>query len=272
VSKPPHRTGPVLCTRLRPRVTGRVDTPAATELSGLVQSRKRPGVFWTHNDSGDRARIFAVAGDGKLLAEVAVTGAVNVDWEDIAAGPEGLYIGDVGDNAAARDAVTVYITPEPRLDGGPPPATTAARQLTLRYPDGPHDAEALLVDPASGAIVIVTKDFRGTGSVYVADPGSGTLRRSGKLSLGDFEAVTAGDVSSNGRIVALRTYDQAFVWSRRRGQSLASALRRRPCAASANLLDEEGQGEALALSPTGNAFYAVPEGERPALRRYTPAD
>jgi hypothetical protein len=245
-----------------------VSAPAATELSGLVGSRSRPGVFWTHNDSGDRARIFAVAADGRVLGEVAVTGAVNVDWEDIATGPKGLYIGDIGDNAAARESIVVYVTPEPRL----PATTTPARALTLRYPDGPHDAEALLVDPGSGAIVIVTKDFRGTSGIYVADPGAGTLRRAGGLSLGDFEAVTAGDVSANGRIVALRTYDQAFVWSRRSGESVASALGRKPCAARVDLLDEEGQGEALALTPTGNAFYAVPEGERPAIRRYTPAD
>jgi hypothetical protein len=252
-----------------------VNTPEAIELSGLVQSRTQPGVLWTHNDSGDRARLFAVAPDGRLLGQVAVGGAVNVDWEDIAAGPDpggghALYIGDIGDNATARDSVVVYIMPEPRLAGTP--TSTPARQLTLRYPDGAHDAEALLIDPRSGAIVVVTKDFRGTGGVYVASPGAGTLRRSGRLALGNFEAVTAGDVSSNGRIVALRTYDRAFVWSRRRGESLASTLRRKPCAARADLLSEEGQGEALALTPTGSAFYTVPEGEHPAIRRYAPAD
>jgi hypothetical protein len=110
--------------------------------------------------------------------------------------------------------------------------------------------------------------------VYVADNPAGstttTMRRAGRVSLGTGEGVTAGSVSADGRTIVLRTYDRAFVWSRRRGESLASALRRRPCAARADLL-AEGQGEALALSRDGSAFYTVPEGGRAVLRRYAPA-
>ena len=54
------RAGPALCAPLGSRVTGRVRTPAATELSGLVLSRTQPGVLWTHNDSGDGARLLAL--------------------------------------------------------------------------------------------------------------------------------------------------------------------------------------------------------------------
>lgn len=268
-----------LCTRLRARVTGRVAAAAATELSGLALSNSQARVLWTHNDSSDRARLFAVAPDGRLLAEVAVTGAENIDWEDIAVGPapgagDALYIGDIGDNVAARSAVVVYRVPEPRLAGGAPAATAPAESLTLRYPDGAQDAEALLVDPSSGALAIVTKSFGGLARVYVADDPAGnattTMRRAGRVSLGIGEAVTAGAVSVDGRTIVLRTYDRAFVWPRRRGESLASALRRPPCAVRADLL-AEGQGEALALSRDGREFYTVAEGRRPALRRYAPA-
>ena len=72
-----------LCTRLRARVTGRVAAAAASELSGLALSNSQAPVLWTHNDSSDRPRLFAVAPDGRLLAAVAVTGAENVDWEDM---------------------------------------------------------------------------------------------------------------------------------------------------------------------------------------------
>jgi len=277
---PVSRSGsrPPLCTPLRTRVTGRVTTPAAIELSGLALSRAQARVLWTHNDSGDRARILAVAESGRLRADLTVTGAEHVDWEDIAIGSAGqagdaLYIGDIGDNLAARSAVVVYRIPEPRLAGGAPSATAPALPLTLRYPDGPRDAEALLVDPSSGALVIVTKDFGGNARVYVADHAAAnattTLRRAGQVSLGTGAAVTAGDVSANGSTIALRTYGRAFVWSRRRREPLASALRRKPCAARADL-GAEGQAEALALSRDGRAFHTVPEGERPALRRYTP--
>jgi hypothetical protein len=266
---------PALCSRLRARVVGSVATGAATELSGLALSRTQAGVLWTHNDSGDSARVFAVALDGRLLAEVAVTGAEHIDWEDLAIGPgpdgDWLYVGDIGDNGLRRSAVAVYRVQEPRLDGGAPSATAPAERLTLRYPDGAHDAEALLVDPSSGALTIVTKSFGGSAGVYVAGrPSTGALRRAGKVSLEIGQAVTAGSVSADGRTIALRTYDSAFVWSRRRGESLPSALRRRPCAARADLL-AEGQGETLALTRDGRAFYTVPEGGDPPLRRYAPA-
>ena len=266
-----------LCARLRSRVTGRVRSAAATELSGLVLSRSQSRVLWTHNDSGDRARLLALAPSGRLLADLAVPGAEHVDWEDIAAGGRGgsLYVGDIGDNAHERAAVVVYRVAEPSVAEGAPLVPPRVRRLALRYPDGSHDAEALLVDPSTGALVVVTKDFGGAARVYVADRPSRTaittMRRAGRVSLGPGEAVTAGDLSGNGRTIVLRTYDSAFVWSRRRGQSLASALRRRPCRARTDGLGAEGQGEALGLTRDGRAFFTVAEGRRPPLRRYAPA-
>jgi hypothetical protein len=270
---------PALCGRLRAAVTGRVTATAATELSGLVLSRTQPRVLWTHNDSGDHARVLAVTTTGRLLADVAVTGAENVDWEDIAIGPapgrgDALYVADTGDNLARRREVVVYRVPEPRVGGGGPRASAPAARLALRYPTGAQDAEALLVDPSSGALVVVTKSFGGDAGVYVAARAAAgattVLRRRGRLSLGFGEAVTAGDVSADGRTIVLRTYDRAFVWTRRGREPLATALRRRPCTAREHLL-VEGQGEALALTRDGGAFYTVPEGPRPAIRRHAPA-
>jgi hypothetical protein len=268
-----------LCGLVRPAVIGHIAASAATELSGLALSRTQPGVLWTHNDSGDRARVLAVTPDGRLLAEVTVTGAENVDWEDIATGPspdggEALYIADTGDNERHRPGVVVYRVAEPLVRDGEPGASAPATRLALRYPDGAHDAEALLVDQAGGTVVVVTKSFRGVAGVYSAGrPDAGTttvLRRRGRLVLGGGEAVTGGSVAADGRTIVLRTYDRAFVWTRRTREPLASALRRRPCAVRANLLAER-QGEAIALMRDGRAFYTVPEGSQPAIRRYVAA-
>lgn len=261
-----HRR-PVLCDDLRARVVGRVRAPAATELSGLVLSRTRPGVLWTHNDSGDAPRLLAIGLDGRLLADVAVSGAAAFDWEDIAAGPRTLYAGDIGDNVPQRETIVVYRVREPA-----PGATTApASRLELRYPDGRHDAEALLRDPASGELVVVTKTRAGRAGIYAARPQPNTtttLRRRGRLAVRTGE-ITAGDVSADGSTIALRSYDRAFVWRRRAGESVAAALRRRPCTAGARLL-AEGQGEALALGVDGRSLLTVPEGPEPAIRRYVP--
>lgn len=263
----PGAAGPALCTALRARVTGRVAVPAATELSGLVRSRSQAGVLWTHNDSGDGPRAFALTADGARLGEVAITGAQAVDWEDIAATPRTLYLGDIGDNAGQRAEVVVYRVPEPRLQGGAPATSEPATAIRLRYPDGPHDAEALLADATTGALVIVTKSLTGSSGVYVAPAAGGALRRTGTLDLGLGQAITAGDVSGDGRTIALRSYDRAYVWRRGRDESIARALRRAPCSPVADLL-AEGQGETLALAADGRSFMTVPEGGRAALRRY----
>jgi hypothetical protein len=273
----PAAERPALCGHVRTVATGRVAAAAASELSGLVLSRTQPGVLWTHNDSGDRARVLAVTPGGRLIADVAVTGAGNVDWEDIAVGPspgggDALYLADTGDNDARRRDVVVYRVPEPRVDGaGGPAASVPAARLALRYPDGAHDAEALLVDPDGGALVVVTKSLGGDARVYVArrpaPAGTTLLRRRGRLALGAGEAVTGAGLAADGRTLALRTYDRALVWTRRPRESPAAVLRRRPCAVRADLL-AEGQGEAIALTRDGRAFYTVPEGRRPLIRRY----
>jgi hypothetical protein len=260
----PVAHGPPLCARLHARVTGHVDTAAATELSGLVLSRSHRDVLWTHNDSGDRARLFAITPRGRLLAELDITGAESFDWEDIAAVPGAVYVGDIGDNLAQRSSVTVYRVADRSLSG-----TAAATRMDLRYPDGAHDAEALLVDPSNDALIVVTKSLSGKAGVYMARAGETTMRRVATVRLGNALQVTAGDVSADGRTVVLRTYDRVLVWSRRRGEDLAALFRRRPCTAAADLL-VEGQGESVALTADGRAFYTVPEGRRPPLRRWAP--
>jgi hypothetical protein len=239
------------------RKTGRVDAAGATELSGLALSRS--GLLWAHNDSGDSPRLFAFDRRGRLRREVAVGNAQAIDWEDIAIRGRTLYVGDIGDNLAQRPNVTVYRLAEPRT------TSAQAQRIDLRYADGARDAETLLVDPRTGAIVVVTKDLGGVAGVYVA--AKGKLVKRATLELGVGQPLTAGDVSADGRTIVLRSYDRAFVYPRRRGESLVHALRRKPCTAGADLLDE-GQGESLALTRDGRAFYTLPEGVNPILRRY----
>lgn len=205
-----------------PVLLGRIDDPDIDESSGLVASRRNPGRLWTHNDSGDDPDIYCLDGQARTCGVWRVTGAEAFDWEDIAAGPGPragepyLYVGDIGDNIDHRSQIVVYRLPEPTVGApGPvgtkssPTATEKADALRLRYPDGPHDAEALLVHPVSGDVYVVTKDPRGAG-VYKAaaplDPATvATLTRVTTLQLGG-EVVTGGDVSGDGTRVALCTY------------------------------------------------------------------
>jgi hypothetical protein len=266
-------TVPAICGALRTVVTGKLGAADATEISGLVVSPTQPGVLWAHNDSGDRARIFALRSDGSLIASLDVPGAEADDWEDIEVGPGGdLLLGDIGDNKSVRESVDVYRVPEPKLADGPG-ATAAATRLRLTYPDGAHDAETLLADPRTGEVVVVTKRLDGRSGVYVAhvpargDAQEAVLRHVGDLRLGVGGLATAGDVSADGHTVAIRTYTGLYAWTRKPGASLAATLLRAPCLGSAQLF-REGQGESLALSRDGRSFFTVPEGAGATLRRY----
>jgi hypothetical protein len=263
---------PALCRALRVRVTGRVADPTANELSGLVRSPSRSDLLWSHDDSGAGPVLYGLRTDGRVATRPTVTGAQAVDWEDIAAGRSAggdpqLYIADIGDNGSQRAAVDVYRVAEPPVGD----ATTApAARLRLRYPDGAHDAEALLVDPLRRDLVIVTKVL-GAARAYRTSAGlaagSETTLRAGpdvNLSL-----VTAGDVSADGRVIVLRGYDRLAVWVRRGRERLTTTLRRAPCL-SPTSLGGEGQGEAIALDRPGTSFLTVAEGSPAVLRRYTP--
>jgi hypothetical protein len=272
VIRPAPPPPPALCGALRMRVTGRVADPSANELSGLVRSRSQADLLWSHDDSGAGPVLYGLRTDGRVATRPTVTGAQAVDWEDIAAGPGAngralLYIGDIGDNASQRPTIDVYRVAEPHVGDG---ATAPADRLQLRYPDGAHDAEALLVDPLRGDLVIVTKVL-GAARAYRASArlpaGSHTTLRAGPEITVPF--ITAGDVSADGRVIVLRGYDRVAVWIRRGRERLTTTLRRAPCLSPTSLAGE-GQGEAIALDRHGASFLTVAEGSPAVLRRYAP--
>ncbi len=204
---------------------GAIRNPAVTESSGLVASRSMPGVYWTHNDSGDGPYLYAISPTGESRGVLRVEGARAIDWEDIAAGPgpapgnkSYLYVGDIGDNSSARQEVVVYRIPEPTsLDSQStktqPQLSQPAEAFRLRYPDGSHDAEALLVHPTTGDLYIVIKVAFASPSVYkaVAPLHSGkvtTLTHLGEIKLPSLFGgiITGGDISRDGTRVALCDY------------------------------------------------------------------
>ncbi len=265
-----ERARPVLCDATTARSLGRVDDPTVDELSGLARSGRDHDSLLAVEDSGNAAGVTLLRRDGRVTGFARVTGAQNVDWEDLATGtradgaPE-VYVADIGDNEKRRSDVQIYVVAEPRPGAA---ATAPARRLNLRYPDGAHDAETLLFDPIRREVIIVTKDLIGARSYRAGTgdaPGSSAeLRRGPAVPLG---VVTAGDVSADGRTVALRSYGTLAVWRRRGSEPLTQTLARSPCRAPASLAPE-GQGEALALAADGRSAITAPEGSRPLLRRY----
>ena len=181
------------------RVPGRerVADPELNELSGLVSLDSG---LWAHNDSGDEARVFRLDEAGATQAVVHLEGIDAFDWEDLSgAGPSAgeLFVGDIGDNEAIRNEVTVlrFAVPDPAPVGEVTIPADEIQTITLRYPDGPRDAETLLVDPVTRDIVIVDKRFGGASEVYQATEadwadGDAELERIGIVEVGRHPART----------------------------------------------------------------------------------
>lgn len=256
---------PPFCTQLwEPEQTGTVDSPALDEISGAAVSHNHEGVIWVHNDSGNDPEVFAIDAAGTELGRVSLPDLSARDWEDMALGPgpdparDYLYLADIGDNRGTRDEVLIHRIPEPDPAAG---LVTGGETLHVTYPDGPTEAETLLVDPVSGDMLIVGKAISGQTPVH-ALPGNAdwslpqVAAYVGEIGLGTFAVATGGDAGFD--IILIRTYDEVFMWERRPGEDLAAGLASPPCRVASV---DETQGEAIALASDETSFFTVSEGE-----------
>ena len=225
------------------------------ESSGLALSRAHPHTVWTANDSGDSARIFAVDTRTGKTVGVHSFGAPVVDVEALAVTPQGrVLVADIGDNARSREVVRVFWFDEPVL--GTTSGGWASWELT--YPDGPHDAESIAVDPTTGRVVIVTKSA--DGGVYAlpekpSRQGVNRLERLADAPATATDAVFLGD----GSALAVRTYTQLVLLDPTSWRPLVSAL-----------LPLQRQGETIALAPGADQGLLVgSEGSRSPVQQVT---
>jgi hypothetical protein len=237
------------------------------QISGLVE---RPGGFAVVNDTGpivwrlDNAcvpiRRTVLRPPAAHDPAASPPGGKRFDTEDVAIdGTGAFWIADIGGNTTHRTAVSLY-------RWLPGTAATAVTRYDLDYPDGAHDAEAMLL-AHDGRIVLVTKASR-TAGIYLVDP---PLQPVGRLRLvGAFDVrrycpgcrgrsvlVTGGAVSRDGTRVVLRTYDRAFEWHAPNGDIVRALQVGKP---RQILLPPSPQGEAIAY--TGDARTLLTATER----------
>ena len=260
--------------------------PRITESSGLATA-STGALVYTHNDSGDDGRFFAVGPDGATRTAYVLPGVEPRDWEDMARGPDeqgrsSLWLGDIGDNTAVREnGLLVHRVLEPEPTDREEVTTEPPTSFRLRYADGPGDAETLLVHPRTGRLYVVTKPLGGTARVYAAperlDPdgpnlleqvaeaptqATGTPGGPGIGGLANL-LVTAGDIAPDGSRVALRTYTDVYEWTVP-GDDLAAAFDGEP---TVTPLPERQQGEGLAYTADGAAVLVSTEGAASAVDR-----
>lgn len=244
-----------------PRQTGTVPAELG-ELSGLAASARHAGIFWAHNDSDNAFRVYALEDSGKIRATLTLTGATPGDLEDLAVGPcepraeapPCLYLADTGDNFLRRPQVRLFRVPEPELLAD---ATLPVEALAFTYPDGPHNAEALLIDARSGRLAVITKTPDSLGDVFALDGLSphetvkavklGTLRAPRDVD----QLTTGAALHPSGERLLVRTYTR--VWEVRRPQAqrleelIAGAVAEVPAASQA-------QAEAIAFTPGARGY------------------
>ncbi|MGW4475275.1 hypothetical protein ACWENQ_36890 [Nonomuraea sp. NPDC004354] len=200
----------------RETVAFRISDPRITESSGLALSPTREGVVYTHNDSDAGPVFYALDDDGKTKATFTLRGAQARDWEAMAAsrdpatGRGVLWFADIGDNFdGAWPDISVYKVMEP---GTLRDATLPAVRYRFTYEDGGHNAEGIMVNPKTGRLYVVTKQF--AGAIYEAPrrlraSGTNVLRKVGSAPIMATDAAYAPDGSS----FVIRTYFSATVFS-----------------------------------------------------------
>jgi len=241
--------------------------PGLWEASGVAVGSGTPPRLWIVNDEGEPV-IYSVDLNGRIAERVSIAGATVEDWEDLAAGPcpsgRCLYIADIGDNLARRPRITVYRVSEPRAGSAEP---IKAEAFHATYPDGPHNAESLIVD-GQGRMFLITKGRSAVVYRFPASlaPGStSTLEKVAEISLspssgrnhshGHSQLATGAALSPDRNWVAIRS--NRSLWFCRMADLIAGQPRDpiRVDLAPAH----EPQGEGIAFGP-GGTIYLVGEG------------
>ncbi|MCA1713812.1 MAG: hypothetical protein LC715_01330 [Gammaproteobacteria bacterium] len=285
--------GMVGCAAAEPppaRLAGLLLDAELDEISGLAASRRHDNLLWLIEDGGNPARLHAVSRRGRKRATFALAGATTTDWEDLAAfeldGRAYLLVADTGDNGGLRRTLQLHVVAEPsRLSGG---ILKPAWSIAFRWPDGARDCEAVAVDAARGQILLISKK-RQPPELFVLplrprSPSVHTARALGRLLRAPradadeqrvdparariHSQVTAADLSPDGRTLAVLTYRQVLLYSRRGNEPWASAIARTP---ERRALPWLHQAEALGWAAHGRGLYATGEFS-PAPLLYLPAD
>ena len=243
--------------------------------SGIAASGINNDLYYIENDSGDTSRFFAILPTGDVKSTVYFKGDPNqkqgvVDCEDIAVGPGPLkgksyvYLGDIGDNKAVRKYLTVYRMEEKKAWATDSLSSAEAAPINLKYPDGPKDAETLMIDPIERLMYVVSKR-QDTVTVYTTPLSyktndTLTLTKRCKIFFPGFRLfkwITAGDISKDGQQVLIKSYSKVYYWKRDNNEPIWKTIQKPP-----RILpySEERQGEAIGFTPDGKGYYTTSEG------------
>ncbi len=245
---------------------GQIEDNRLKEISGIDKSQINKNVFWIHNDSGDSAQIFAIDNKGKHLGKFLLQNIENRDWEDITVGPGSIdgqsyiYIGEIGDNEAIYDVKYIYRFKEPQINFDKIPNDSMIHDvetIAYKYPDGPRDAETLMIDPLTMNLIIVSKREESVHVYVLLFPqNTDSINILQQIATLPITQVTGGDISNSGTKIILKNYDNIYYWLRTAGQSLQDAFSKLPEHLTYIV---EPQGEAICWSNDEKGYFTLSE-------------
>lgn len=241
-----------------------LQTDVLNEASGIDFGIQSKQVLWSHNDSGNKAEIYALNTEGQLLSTLSLKGVQNRDWEDIAVAKDPLsdisyiYIADIGDNNAKYNSVYVYRLREPQLTGKDEILQSSEfKTIEINYEDGPRDAEAIFLEPNTGDIYLISKREEQVGLYRIAYPfnfrAKNIARRIASLPL---NWVTAADLSSNGKQLLVKTYTGIYKYKTKLDDNKNITLSKE---AKTMAYLTEPQGEALCWDAKNKGYFTLSE-------------
>lgn len=259
-----------------------LDDDRVHESSGLAFSLRRPGLVWTHNDSGDKAKLYAFDQSGKFTGQVSLKYKAK-DWEDMAGITQGnvhrLVVADCGDNRGKRKTISLILFDEP----DPTRKTKLKRfqEVVVRYPNGAHDCEAIAVDAVRNEVLLFTKSVLPICQVFavsISDLPGRLVLESKQVSTKDHEVlhvearrvttlalpmVTGASIDTRNGDLWLTSYVGAAKYRRGEGVSLNQQLSNPPQVIP---LPDWKQVEAIAVDANGDA-WVTSEGRPAAMGR-----
>ncbi|WP_205513181.1 hypothetical protein [Longitalea arenae] len=237
-----------------------VKDPRLNEVSGIADSKANPGYLWVQQDSGNPPEISLVKKDGSVGKTIRLAHVINRDWEDIvlSGGPKPatdyLYIAETGDNLLVYNDYAIYRFEEPLA------ATDTVQHLdriAFFYPDGSHNAEAILVDPESKDIYIITKTETRSKIFRLKYPYSTThMNRVEEVGTLSYNYAVSAAIAPNGKEIVVKTYDAIYYYQRSASESLVQALLKEPTKLP---YIQEPQGESIVFDNNNTGYYTLSE-------------
>lgn len=233
------------------------------EASGITRSYTNAGMLWSHNDSGNPAEVFLIDSAAKIKMICTLKDLKNRDWEDITSdrdpltGKNYIYVGDIGDNLARYQTKLIYRFEEPLFDSKVK-TITEFDTLMVQLPDGVRDTEAMMIDPSTHNLYLVSKREDAV-SLYELNYPYAKDTTIAKVATLDLTQIVAADISEDGSEVIMKNYEFVYYWKRNAGQRLATLLQQPP-----QLLPyaQEAQGEAICFTSGKQGYYTLSEGTK----------